>query len=73
MIEHFCKWLKLVPLPNYSNEGGATYAFLDKVLNRFGALEMLIDQGMKFQELCEKALIDHCTISWDHHEPNGLT
>ncbi|CAK9225535.1 unnamed protein product [Sphagnum troendelagicum] len=31
MIEHFSKWLELVPLPNYSSEGGATYAFLDKV------------------------------------------
>jgi hypothetical protein len=63
MIEHFSKWLELVPLPNYNSEGGATYAFLDKVINRFRALEMFTNQGMKFQELCEKALIDHCTTS----------
>jgi hypothetical protein len=36
MIEHFSKWLELVPLPDYSNEG-TTYAFLDMVFNRFGA------------------------------------
>jgi hypothetical protein len=57
----------LVPLLNHSNEG-ATYAFLNKVLNRFGVpIEVLIYQGIKlcgeFQELCEKALIDHHTTS----------
>ncbi len=31
MIEHFSKWLELVPLPNYDNER-ITYAFLDRVL-----------------------------------------
>jgi hypothetical protein len=35
MIEHFSKWLELVPLPD-SNEGGATYAFFNKMFNRFG-------------------------------------
>jgi hypothetical protein len=35
MIEHLSKWLKLVPLPDCNNEG-ATYAFLEKVLGRFG-------------------------------------
>ncbi len=53
------------------------YAFLDRVLNRFGApSKVFIDQGMKFrgefQELCEKALIDHHTASWDHLEADGL-
>jgi hypothetical protein len=67
MIKHFSKWLELVPLSNHSNEG-ASYAFLDKVISRFGALvEFLIDQSTKFsgefQELCEKALIDHRTTS----------
>jgi hypothetical protein len=51
MIEHFLKWLKLVPLSNYSNEG-ATYAFMDKVFNRFGiSTTILINQSMK---LCEE-------------------
>jgi hypothetical protein len=48
MIEHFSKWLDLMPLPDCNNEGVA-YAFLDKVCNKFGALvKVLIDQGMEF-------------------------
>ncbi len=58
MIEHFSKWLELVLLLDCNNKGGA-YAFLDKVLNRLGALiKVLTNQGMKFrgdfQELCER-------------------
>jgi hypothetical protein len=46
MIEHFSKWLELVSLLDYNNEG-ATHAFLDMVFSRFGALvEVLIDQDM---------------------------
>jgi hypothetical protein len=37
MIEHFSKWLELVPLLNCNNEG-ITYAFMDKMFNKFGAL-----------------------------------
>jgi hypothetical protein len=53
------------------------FAFLGKVLNRFGALiEVLIDQGTKFrgefQKLCEKTFINHCTTSQHHPETNGL-
>jgi hypothetical protein len=51
MIEHFSKWLKLVPLLNYNNEG-ATYAFMEKIFNRFEiSTIILINQGMK---LCEE-------------------
>lgn len=76
MIEHFSKWLELMLLLDHNNER-TTYTFLDRVLNKFGALiEVLIDQGMefygKFQELCEKALIDHYTISQNHLEANEL-
>jgi len=72
MIEHFSKWLEFVPLLDRSNEG-ATYAFLDKVLSKFGVLTKdFTSQGTKFQELCEKALIDHCTTSITHPETNGL-
>jgi len=76
MIEHFSKWLELVCLLDHSNER-ATYTFLDRVFSKFGALaEVFIDQGMKncgkFQKLCEKALIDHYTISQDHLEANEL-
>jgi hypothetical protein len=47
MIEHFSKWLELVPLVDHSHEG-ITYAFLDKVLNRFEVpAEILTYQGIK--------------------------
>jgi hypothetical protein len=42
------KWLKLVLLPNYSNEGIA-YAFLDIVFNKFHVLtKVFTNQSMKF-------------------------
>jgi hypothetical protein len=58
MIEHFSKWLELVPLPDCSNEG-TTFTFLDKVSSRFGApIKVLTNQATKFhgefQKLCEK-------------------
>ncbi len=72
MVEHFSKWIELVPSPDKSNEGVA-YAFLDRVLSHFGApAEVLTDQGTKFQVLCDKALIDHQTMSRDHPEADGL-
>ncbi len=76
MIEHFSKWLELVPLLNCNNEG-TTYTFLGKVFSRFGApFKVLTNQGTKFcrefQKLCEKALIDHCTTSRDHFEAYTL-
>jgi hypothetical protein len=37
MVEHFSKWIELVPSPDKSSEGIA-YAFLDRVLSHFGAL-----------------------------------
>jgi hypothetical protein len=43
MVEHFSKWIELLPSPDKSNEGVA-YTFFDKVLNHFGApAEVLID------------------------------
>jgi hypothetical protein len=76
MVEHFFKWIELVPSPDKSSVGVA-YAFLNKVLSHFGALvEVLIDQGTKFQGelqvLCDKALINHQTTSRDHPEADGL-
>jgi hemoglobin-like flavoprotein len=76
MIEHFSKWLELVPLLDCNNEGIA-YAFFDKMFGKFGALaEVLINQGMEFQgdfqDLCEKALIDHRTTSRDHPKSDRL-
>jgi len=49
MIEHFSKWLELVPLQDHSNEDIA-YAFLNKMLNMFGApTKVLTNQSMEFQ------------------------
>ncbi len=48
MVEHFSKWIELVPSPNKSSEG-ITYVFFDKVLSHVGALaEVLTDQGTEF-------------------------
>ncbi|CAM6073228.1 unnamed protein product [Sphagnum tenellum] len=76
MIEHFLKWIELAPLLDYSNEGVA-YAFFDRVFNRYEVqVVTFINEGMKFhgesQKLGEKALINHCTISQDHHEVDEL-
>jgi hypothetical protein len=47
MIEHFSKWLELVPLPSHSNEG-TTYASTNKMLNLFCVLaEVFTNQGTK--------------------------
>jgi hypothetical protein len=35
-MKHFSKWLELVPLLDYNNEGVA-YALIDKLFNNFGA------------------------------------
>jgi hypothetical protein len=76
MVEHFSKWIELVPSPDKSSEG-VTYAFFDRLFSHFGApAEVLIDQGTEFQGefhvLCDKALIDHQTTSRDHLEADGL-
>jgi hypothetical protein len=48
MVEHFSKWIELVPSPDESREG-VVYAFFDRVLSHFGApVEVLTDQGTKF-------------------------
>jgi len=45
MVEHFSKWLELVPFLDRGSEI-TTYAFLDRIFKRFGArVEILIDQG----------------------------
>jgi hypothetical protein len=69
MIEHFTKWLELVPIPEKSSF--YTAAALKGVLTRFGApAKVLTDQGEEFQGefavLLQKLLIDHRTTSRDH-------
>jgi hypothetical protein len=70
MIEHFSKWVELVMSSDKSSHN-TSQAFLQQVLNRFGAcVEFLINQGSKFkgkfQNLLDHALIDHRRISRDH-------
>jgi hypothetical protein len=76
MIQHFSNWVKLIVLPNKSSHN-ISQAFLQQVLNRFGACaECFIDQGSEFrgefQDLLDHALIDHRRTSRDHPQTNGL-
>jgi transposase InsO family protein len=75
MIEHFTKWVELVPIPEKSSF--YTAAALNGVLTRFGApAEVLTDQGEEFQGefavLLQKLLIDHRTTSLDRPQSDGL-
>jgi hypothetical protein len=59
------------------NNEGVFNAFLDKVLNRFGApTKELTNKSMEFQkkiqELREQPLIDHRTIFHDHPKDDDL-
>lgn len=76
MIEHFSKWVEIVPVPDKSSEISAA-VFLDRVLAHFGApAEVVSDQGKEFlgefDALCERSLIDHRQTSRNHPEANGL-
>jgi len=76
MIKHFSKWVELVALPNKSSHS-TSQAFLQQVLNRFGACaECLTNQGSefkgKFQDLFNHVLINHHRISRDHPQADGL-
>jgi transposase InsO family protein len=75
MIEHFSKWIELVPIPEKTSHH--TAAALRGVLCRYGApAEVLTDQGKEFQgkfaELLTKLLIDHRLTSRDHPQLDGL-
>ncbi len=76
MIKHVSKWLELVPLLDHSSERTA-YAFMDKMFSRFGVPgEVLANKCTQFQndfqDLCEKALIDHWTILQYHLQVDKL-
>ncbi len=76
MIEHFSKWVELVALPDKSSHN-TSHVFLQHVLSRFGAyVECLTDQGSEFrgefQDLLDRALIDHRRTSKDHPQVDGL-
>jgi hypothetical protein len=75
MIEHFSKWIELVPIPEKTSHH--TAAALRGVLCRYGApAEVLTDQGEEFRgesaELLTKLLIDHRLTSKDHPQSDGL-
>jgi hypothetical protein len=75
MIEHFSKWVDLIPIP--AKESQHTAAVLRGVLCRYGApAEVSTDQGEEFQgefgELLTQLLIDHRLTSRDHPQSDGL-
>ena len=58
-IEHFTKWVELIPLPSKSSKDAAR-ALLDGVLSRYGAPgEVLTDQGREFQGEFQTLLSQH--------------
>jgi RNase H-like domain found in reverse transcriptase/Reverse transcriptase (RNA-dependent DNA polymerase)/Integrase zinc binding domain/Integrase core domain len=67
MVEHFSKWVELVPLPDKTSAYSAA-AFLDRVITHFGApAEVVSDRGGEFeghfQKMLMLCLIDNCKIS----------
>jgi hypothetical protein len=75
MVEHFSKWIELVPIPEKTSHH--TAAALRGVLCRYGApAEVLTDQGEEFQgefaELLTKLLIDYRLTSRDHPQSDEL-
>jgi hypothetical protein len=76
MIEHFSKWVELVVLPDKSSHS-TSQAFLQQVLSRFGACaECFTNQRLEFrgefQDLLDRAFIDHRRTSRDHPQADDL-
>ena len=58
-IEHFTKWVELVPLPSKSSKDSAR-GLLENVLARYGAPgQILTDQGKEFQGEFNTKLATH--------------
>ena len=75
-IEHFTKWVELIPLPSKSSKDAAR-ALLDGVLSRYGAPgEVLTHQGREFrgefQTLLAAHEITHRLSSREHPQSDGL-
>ena len=75
-IEHFTKWVELIPLLSKSSKD-ATWALPDGVLSRYGApREILTNQGWEFQEEFQTFLsqheITHRLASTKHLQSDGL-
>jgi hypothetical protein len=74
-IEAFTKWAVVVPIQS-KHARNTAHVFLTHVLTVFGAsAEVVTDGGTEFagefQELCERAFIDHRTTSAYHPQGNG--
>jgi hypothetical protein len=75
-IEHFSKWVELIPLPN-KEASTTSFAFLRAVLAHYGApAEVLTDRGSEFRaefaSLLFESLIDHRMTSPGHPQADGL-
>ena len=75
-IEHFTKWVELIPLPSKSSKDAAR-GMLDGVQSRYGAPgEILTDQGREFQgefqTLLSQHEITHRLASREHPQSDGL-
>ena len=75
-IEHFSKWVELIPLPSKSSADVAR-GLLEGVLSRYGAPgEVVTDRGGEFQaefdDLLTKHEITHRLASRDHPQVDGL-
>ena len=76
MIEHFSKWVEVVAICTKESSKTARM-FWQYVLCRYRVpAEVLTDQGTElrgeFQEMPNKALIDHRRTSRDHPQADGL-
>ena len=75
-IEHFTKWVELIPLPSKSSRDSAR-GLLQGVLSKYGPPgEILIDQGTEFkgefQTLLAKHEITHRLASKEHPQSDGV-
>ena len=75
-IEHFTKWIELIPLPSKSSRDSAR-GLLEGVLSRYGAPGVILtDQGPEFegdfQTLPAKHEITHRLSSREHPQSDGL-
>ncbi|EFJ48675.1 hypothetical protein VOLCADRAFT_117582 [Volvox carteri f. nagariensis] len=75
-VEHFSKYVVLIPLPDKHAEQTA-FAFQHHILGRYGACaEVCTDQGSEwkaeFAQLLIDSLIDHRQTSANHPQANGL-
>ena len=76
-VEHFSKFIVLIPLPSKTAEDTA-FAFRQHILGVYGACaEVCTDQGGEwkgaFATLLMESLIDHRQTSANHPQANGLS